>query len=439
MLKHLFRLGFLYPEFRYATPPPSYSISMQQYRQQVVQHGAADGDRSILGNSSISSLDNLSSLPASPPPTYRSRIVGRVRPPLSGVMPLSGATSAELPPPYQNSSLASSLDRLADVEEYEAPGTSEPVLATPDISESIISDERLVSDPSSQPQKGGVVVELLETPTTQTINEATVPISASVPLVPEGAPEALPSVRSIVQRFEYLAKVKRTSDLSEETGQSTSANVHLFNSSSLSGAIESTNLAADQNFHDEDQLRIQQASFKSSPVDQSHSRNNKGDDELCSVNQSLKTSSSNNQSHVTISVEGSRSSAQSSNVHSDNDQSHLRISISDVDSHSINLLPDNPSTDNQVSQARSKSTTSIVCQSQPTSFNNVINNARAASQSRSEAVNVACVSDQSQDSRHIQILPASNHFQVSSSSNPSYRDFSRSQSLGDHEIGESGI
>ena len=423
-------LGFLYPEFHYATPPPSYSISMQQYGQQVVQQGATDGDRSILGNSTISSLDNLSSLPSSPPPTYRSRIVGRVRPPLSGVMTLSGAALAELPPPYQNSSTSSSLDRLADVNENEAPGTSEPGLATPDTSEYTDCDQRSVSDPSSRPPlEGGVVVELLDTSTTHVITQTPVVISASIPSVPNDAPEALPSVRNIVQRFEDLAKVTMTSDLSESgTGQSTSrpTDDQLFNYQSLS-----TELDAHQNLDDEVQLQIQPRSFTSTPADQSHPRNSEDDDDdLCSV----QTSTNNIQSNEGISVEYSCSSAQSSNVYPDNSQSHIRISMSDVDSDSINLLPDNSTTGNQMSQTRSTTTTrslDAVCQSQPMSFQNDTSNVHDAGKSESLAVYDACVHGQSTDSRQIRILqPASNQ---------SCRDFSRSQSLDDHEIGESGI
>ncbi|GFR96078.1 tRNA pseudouridine synthase A [Elysia marginata] len=70
--------GVLYPEFQYRRPPPSYAASMQDYQNQQLQHGGGDADRRSgqpAGSSSVpypGGAEN-SSLPNSPPPSYRSR------------------------------------------------------------------------------------------------------------------------------------------------------------------------------------------------------------------------------------------------------------------------------------------------------------------------------------------------------------------------------
>lgn len=61
--------GVLYPEFQYRRPPPSYAASMQDYQNQL-QHGGGDAGR---GPSHPSNGVENSSLPNSPPPSYRSR------------------------------------------------------------------------------------------------------------------------------------------------------------------------------------------------------------------------------------------------------------------------------------------------------------------------------------------------------------------------------
>ncbi|RUS85102.1 hypothetical protein EGW08_007154, partial [Elysia chlorotica] len=67
--------GVLYPEFQYRRPPPSYAASMQDYQNQQPQPGAGDADRRPGHSGSIfpSSATDNSSLPNSPPPSYRSR------------------------------------------------------------------------------------------------------------------------------------------------------------------------------------------------------------------------------------------------------------------------------------------------------------------------------------------------------------------------------
>ncbi|CAL1543594.1 unnamed protein product [Lymnaea stagnalis] len=57
--------GFLYPEFQYRRPPPSYAASMQDYQNQTP-------DQDSLPPATLVN-ENGGSLPSSPPPSYRSR------------------------------------------------------------------------------------------------------------------------------------------------------------------------------------------------------------------------------------------------------------------------------------------------------------------------------------------------------------------------------
>ncbi|KAH9513083.1 hypothetical protein Btru_035795 [Bulinus truncatus] len=55
--------GYLYPEFQYRRPPPSYAASMQDYQNQDIP---SDSVTSVVQDSTLSA-------PSSPPPSYRSR------------------------------------------------------------------------------------------------------------------------------------------------------------------------------------------------------------------------------------------------------------------------------------------------------------------------------------------------------------------------------
>ncbi|XP_074647880.1 uncharacterized protein LOC141903590 [Tubulanus polymorphus] len=81
--------GMLYPECAHRQPPPSYTVSMQQYERQL---------QARLENNAIPA----DSLPSSPPPTYRSR-AGTMRPGLHITFPqLTGDYPNSRPPTYRS-------------------------------------------------------------------------------------------------------------------------------------------------------------------------------------------------------------------------------------------------------------------------------------------------------------------------------------------------
>ncbi|XP_013400812.1 uncharacterized protein LOC106166714 [Lingula anatina] len=86
--------GLIYPEFRYRRPPPSYNASMQEYQHQLMLAQMQQSSQCANGDNS--------SLPSSPPPTYRSHN-STIRPGLHITFPKLGEDyPSSRPPTYRS-------------------------------------------------------------------------------------------------------------------------------------------------------------------------------------------------------------------------------------------------------------------------------------------------------------------------------------------------